>query len=474
MQQFNRRKFFIGKAILGVLTAFFIGYSALSVLAQSTISFDRQAESLFWQIRNAKKIDPATRQIIINKIAFYEKKMAEEAVPSGLRLPLSLVHYASKPHEINLIKNYKPIAYLPNVDLLYALILEYHKRCQEEQKKDIPQFHRIPTPEVVMAILCRESYFCAGVVGDGGQSIGMCQLYFPTAKYLLQTPKYKDVFSQTIYLYKDSKAQLRHGIIGYTQAELIRNTVAFVYDFLRYGHDFKADKAFTAIRRYQGGAGKYAHSVIRNMTKYRLFISQALKTELSYEDWLHNQRHLYFCSPRTQEDFDVKEPDLNTIFRAASQSAAAETLHSQNSNDGNLLITDGESLTNFQKSSFENIAFDYTGFHFYLHKSPNRSLYAYFQENLYAAVCYHNSYAKPSEAITLYFTERQDGVPKEVPITSQAQLNEKLNAQQVVSTNARAYQKIYINPELGVYLKKDEDFDYQIYTEKIIKSGKHR
>ncbi|TAF34905.1 MAG: hypothetical protein EAZ57_02380 [Cytophagales bacterium] len=470
----NSRRKFITKTLVA---AFGLSLTNPISLLASTCDHDfrKLAESLFWKIRNAKKLNQETRELLISKIAAYEKRMSEEQVPSGLRLPLSLVYYTPKAHEINLIKGYKPIAYLPNVDLLYHIVLEYHQRCQAEQQKDRPQFHRIPTPEVVMGILCRESYFCTDVIGDGGQSIGMCQLYFPTAKYLLQTPKYKDVFSKCIYLYKNTEGQLRHGIIGYTKDEVVRNTVCFVYDFLRYGQEFKADQAFTAIRRYQGGSHKYARSVIRNMTKYRLFISQELKAEISYEDWLHNQRHLYFCSPRTQETFDLKEnEELNTIFKATSHAAATETLYAERGAIDNGLLLDGESMANFQKSSFESISFDYTGFHFYLIKSPNRSLYAYFQENLYDAVQYHNTCASTQEHIMLYCTELHDKVPTQINITSKEQLQSKLSQQEVVSTNARAYQKIYINPELGVYMKKDEDLDYQIFTEKIIRSGKNR
>jgi hypothetical protein len=418
--------------------------------------YKKTAEKLALKVQNYPELDHVTRQKLIAKIAFYEELLDRAEVPLHFRLPLDLVSLRRKPREVRLIPSHKEVCFLPDVDVLYWTVLDFWERYKIEKDKNPAFVKRVPSQETVLAILCKESWFIHDVIGDNGKSVGMCQLYFPAAKALLSVPKYHKIFHTQFEIYTKENGKEAHRFKGESLEEVKHNMISFVFDLLQKAHNFSSEYPVKAIRKYNGGSLKYAKSVIRKIIRYKIFIAQCAGIAFDYMTLENSLRHLYFCNNDFSEEFGFNDEEQMKIFRAEARAIFRESLLQEGKTEK--LIE--QHFTEQEKT--EKVTFDDNMPVFFIFKSRERTLYSYFKEELFEAITFHNKHASGTEKISLYEVRLENGRKVKEKILSESQFLKALHGNHALISDVRDGGKIYINPQKGVFLRKDNKDDYVI------------
>lgn len=454
----NRRILLKTIALFPFFSSISLFFDEMETFANPNPDYLKISESLFSAIQNANIVDKITRQKNIHKIAFYEELLANEGVPRTFRLPLDLVSIRKNPQEVHLIPAHKNICFLPNVDILYLTTIEFYKRYKAEKEKKQPDVRKIPSMETVLSIMCQETWFRTHVKGDGGRSVGMAQLFFPTAKYLLETPKYKVIFENQFELYNDTESgKLAHRFKGESQEDKMKNMIAFVFDFLLHCQKFRAEAPLKAIKKYNGGSATYAKSVIRKIIQYKMFVAQCLETSVDYRKIENSLKYLYFCNNDLSQEFGFNDESQLKIFRSEAQNMLSTATFAQPQKNIKLFEMAQTPIIREEKLVFE------AGMPvFYVFKTADKSLFTYFKENLFSAVCFHNEIAETKEKISLFVHKQTEKGNQKIRLNSEAEFLTALKNKENILSNVRNGAKIYVNPTSGVYIDAGESENYVI------------
>jgi hypothetical protein len=224
----------------------------------------QEAELKANQILNFVDFDPVEQAQIIKTILYWENKSLEfRKVPETKRLPYSLLKL-SKDNKTSFliekspfVKNGKGINWIPSLSLFYQLMIVSYQMEAEYGKRLCP-----PLP-VVLALLSQETQM-RDLVGDQGKSVGMCQLYRPTARYIMRSSN-KHIFKELLYFDKHRKHHF------YSQRAMLE----FVYHFIIREKRYSNRDKFVGVRNYNGGgemARRYGKLVLLKSLYYEALI----------------------------------------------------------------------------------------------------------------------------------------------------------------------------------------------------------
>ncbi|WP_157638120.1 hypothetical protein [Flexithrix dorotheae] len=224
-----------------------------------------EAELKACQINNFSEFFPARQHRIIKEIYFWENESLDfRKVPKEDRLPHGLLRLTEKDHEVNVINpspfghTFKSICWIPSIDLFYELMIVAH------QMKETYGTKLCPPQSMILALLAHETYM-RDITGDGGLSIGMCQLYRPSAQFITSFSANKSLFNKLIYF--DEKGNHHF----YNQRAMIE----FIYHFLILEKGYSNATKSEAITAYNGGgkmAKKYGKLVLMKTLYYEALI----------------------------------------------------------------------------------------------------------------------------------------------------------------------------------------------------------
>ncbi|WP_338236717.1 hypothetical protein [Persicobacter diffluens] len=189
------------------------------------------------------------------------ESLKENGVPQEFTIPNKMIFYreSGEGHCYALKNRNYPFSVGMVPSDLVQLYEEEAWRAYQQYGKDAPPL------SVVLAMHYTESAFNPKSLGDRGNSIGLGQLYKPTARILLQ----QDKAFWSKYFYFDRKGQHHF--------RSVRDMVRFTFDFLKLEKEYGADNKFEGIRAYNGigeHAEKYARKVIMRSLVYERFFAQ--------------------------------------------------------------------------------------------------------------------------------------------------------------------------------------------------------
>ena len=217
----------------------------------------QEATAMALQIRNFQSLGTAQKQSVSKEVFIWENTQAIAKINADNRLPHSLIHISTHPLEVNTIQpspfEKRPVNWLPSLSLFYELMAVHDKMLQQYGNNACPSIY------LVMALLSHETYM-REIKGDNQLSVGMCQLYKPTAKYLVNASKNKEVFQNLIYF--DDKGEHQF----FSQKSMLE----FIYHFLILEKGYTHHAPKKGIKSYNG-TGKMADTYAKNVLLKSMF-----------------------------------------------------------------------------------------------------------------------------------------------------------------------------------------------------------
>ncbi|MDW7694225.1 hypothetical protein R9C00_05705 [Flammeovirgaceae bacterium SG7u.111] len=412
------------------------------------------------QIRNFGKFLDHEQEEIIQEILFWENESEEfREVTEDQRLPYSMLNLTQNKNEYHLIEHspfkgaYKRLNWIPSLSLFYESMLVHHKMNELYGKEQCPpQF-------LILALLSHETYM-RDILGDGGQSTGMCQLYRPSAKYITTLSRNKDIFKQLIYFDKKGEQHF------YNQRKMLE----FIYHFLvkekGYNNLGKKKKGVSA---YNGGGERARHygKLVLLKAYYYEGLAKALKAEtdvIAVRDLYEWSRSIlphtfigfdgFDSTGEENEDFEKhlteKERSELEIFR---YEISQYVLELRKPNFVPRLISQHEQLV-IESPLLEKSFVTYEDNRDKMYDAliskgcfliipSNRTIFSFLRENTYQIMSEDNKF--------MFYT-LADGEEEFIP--SESAMKEKLKKGQVVLTTALAGDTVYIKPGYPIYKVK--------------------
>lgn len=390
------------------------------------ISYE-EAELKANQILNFADFPPEEQGQIINSILYWENKSLEfRNVPRGKRLPYSLVKLSKDNKKSFLIENSpfvkhgKSINWIPSLSLFYQLMIVSNQMETEYGKKLCP-----PLP-VVLALLSQETQM-RDLVGDKGKSVGMCQLYRPTARYIMRYSANKSIFKNLLYFDKHHKHHF------YSQRAMLE----FVYHFIIREKRYSNVNKFRGVRNYNGGgemARRYGKLVLLKSLYYEALI-RGLNSETpqlaakNLKEWTQEPLKYAFINfggfdmLEAQKEEDVlqlseSEASEIQVFRYSIRESVLTLLNASPNPDANqeqdILETrlevedsfeDTEAILDNQTNTYLLDNFKSSGDCFFIVGSK-RTIYSYLGRNTFVIITQDNPY-------NFYYF--QNGIKKIIP-----------------------------------------------------------
>lgn len=424
-----------------LLLHFFVNNSRYSIKVSK-----QEATAMALQIRNYNLLDLEQKKHISKEIYIWENTEAVAKITHETRLPLSLVYISSFPKEINLIEpspfKRRPVCWLPNLSLYYELTLVHDSMLKLYGEE------KCPTVYQVMALLSHETYM-RNIKGDNQLSTGMCQLYKPTAKYLLKKSRNKALFNKLIYF--DSKEQHHF----YSQKSMLE----FVYHFLVLEKGYTRKKQKKGIKSYNG-AGKMADNYAKNVLLKSMFY-EALVYKLKKDEPTLALEALKEWSKAPLKSTFIDFNGLQSIEQSTSETNEKHLSKEEIENYQRLkfsiaqyvseiktpllaktpyLIPDKNLYIQMEKSieknqmNIPNHTNRLNQERRYFILDRNRSVYSYLKENTYNVLTRHNDY---------YFYTIENKDKKE--LSSENELQQALHNKQIVLSSASVGDTIYFD-----------------------------
>jgi hypothetical protein len=407
------------------------------------------------RIQNYEEIKrrPDIMNAALRQIARWEKLLNREKVPEMLRLPPEMLCLSTKPSQVHFVPDFKYVCYVPDVDLLYGIPLAAHEALLE-YGEDAP--HSL----VYLSILCQETYM-RDIPGDGGHSFGHCQLYGPTAEYILsENYGYRGVFARYVGLRSWRPVNQRHFFKGKYKEEKIMNMLHFMTHFLILGKGYKKGSEKEGLWRYNG-ARSYGVKLRKRMVEYAtlLYDERFMKfsPEEFYEKHLSNMQWFtpsgYAVTSATHSP--VQEERFRSHFLAQLVVAASAFPQPQK-----LGHPEEPQSPAPQQGGAIYVPKEQENTRFYIIPEKGRSLFSYFRQDTYKAILYHNQVNKsPSLDIALYVNTPHAETGKRFLNTESELLDAlKENPKNIRIHMKHVQQRIYVRPGGRIFTEKGKPY----------------
>lgn len=416
----------------------------------------KKAKIKLSRIQNYEEIKrrPDIMNAALRQVARWEKLLNREKVPESLRLPPEMLCLSTKPSQVHFVPNFKYVCYVPEVDLLYGIPLAAHKAALEYGEN-------APHSLVYLSILCQETYM-RDMTGDSGYSFGHCQLYGPTAEFILSKGYgYRGVFARYVGLRSWRPVNRRHFFKGKYQEEKIMNMLHFMTHFLILGKGYKKGNESEGLWRYNG-ARSYGVKLRKRMVEYAtlLYDERFMKfsPEEFYEKHLSNMR--WFTPSGYAVESAAHSPVQEERFRSRflAQVAAAAVAFPQAQKLGH---PEEPQTPEPQQGGAIHVPKEHENARFYIIPDKGRSLFSYFRQDIYKAIFYHNSINKdPKLHIELYVSSSHAPSGKNF-LRNEAELLDVLKSNPTETIRIKmksAQQRVYVRPGGRIFTEKGKPY----------------
>jgi hypothetical protein len=188
-----------------------------------------------------------------------------------------------------------------------------------------------------------------------------------------------------------------------------------------------------------------------------MFVAQCLETSVDYRKIENSLKYLYFCNNDLSQEFGFNDESQLKIFRSEAQNMLSTATFAQPQKNIKLFEMAQTPIIREEKLVFE------AGMPvFYVFKTADKSLFTYFKENLFSAVCFHNEIAETKEKISLFVHKQTEKGNQKIRLNSEAEFLTALKNKENILSNVRNGAKIYVNPTSGVYIDAGESENYVI------------
>ncbi|MBT30290.1 MAG: hypothetical protein CMO01_11575 [Thalassobius sp.] len=413
-----------------------------------------KAENLAFQIRNYDEFNTEQKKQLIIQIYDWENSEKVVNLDEQERLPHSLIKLTQSTSDFKLIENSpfvsKPVCWLPNVNLLYEIMLVNKKM------KSLYGEQKCPSMYTIMALLSHETYM-RDIKGDNNLSTGMCQLYKPSAKYVLNYSPNREVFRKLLYF--DQNGEHRF----FSQKSMIE----FVHHFLILEKGYTNTQQHTGVAAYNG-AGSSADNYARNVLMKSMFY-EALCTKLkanspeeaisNLQEWTKQPlsstyigfngftqagRQTTTESKQIHLNAEEKEAFLNCKYAIAQYVSEIDGKITPDPNmpEPKVLLINLE-IENTILPSIPNKISQYKTYlrdsNFFIIQS-NRSPYSYLRENTFDIMTNYNNY---------HFYYLENGAQEF--IKSELMVKEKFTEGKIILSNAVAGDTVFVPNDITVY-----------------------
>ena len=410
-----------------------------------------EAESMAFQIRNFHEFTTEEKKLLIFKIHQWENKSDVFNLNDSERLPHSLINLTVSPTDFKPIESSpfikKPVCWIPDINLFYEIMLVNKKM------KILYGEEKCPTMHMIMALLSHETYM-REIKGDNNLSVGMCQLYKPSASYILNYSPNREIFKNLIYFDEDGEHQF------YSRASMLE----FVHHFLILEKGFTNLQKRTGIAAYNGGgerADNYAKSVLMKSMFYealctKLKASSPEEAISKLKDWSKQPLNTTFIGFNgfTESAYSISnnkhlsENEINTFLTCKYSltqyvSEIKQTyLHKPIFFNSDMLSINVEIKNHiYPSASFKKNKYlsNLNDSNFFIIQ-PKCSVYSYLKENTFHVMTNYNNY---------YFYYIENG-EKEI-ILSEAMVKQKFSEGKIILSNAIAGDTVYVPVNTTVY-----------------------
>lgn len=434
-----------------VILAALIGNSAWALAQMADSGFRAEdfykakAKALSSQIVNFPELAAKRQKTVLSSLADWEKLSDSLGIGPGKRLPATLLCLTDSSREYNLVPDYDNICYEPNIDLPYQIAKSLWKTRLElsgELSFLEMKARDLPRPSTLLAILARETWMIGDTLGDGGRSIGMCQLHAQTAAYIISDAyPYNRIFRRFIEPSAAETGKPAFRFKGLTLKEQQQSMVDFLVRFMIVCKRYRSFAPESGIRRYNGGgqmAKDYALDVLRRIAAYDAFLARSpMPVGFDVRELQSDPESVWFISPSSGLNSEALTPADRRFhyerFRKEFEFPEQRFCRFKGIDGQDRFIRFCGAQSGADSSLRCYIRFD-----------SERTLFSYFRGELWEAVAYHNRCSL--EKIELFYYH--DNVIQ--PISS-AQDFEAAKGQ-VFSKRLRARQKIYLRPQSWVYM----------------------
>jgi|GEM_PF-6539079 len=433
-------KLFLNLTVTTILLSAFVNNPDYN----SKVSFE-EASILAFQIQNYQELSIEQQQSLKKEIFLWENNEEIQKISLKNRLPHSILFLKSSELEVNVIYPSpfvkRPVCWIPDVKLFYDLMLVNNKMITSYGE------NRCPSIYLIMALLSHETYM-RDIKGDNQLSTGMCQLYKPTAKYLLNTSGNKQLFKKLIYFDENDEHHF------FSQKSMIE----FIYHFLILEKGFTLSNPHKGTKAYNGAGTKadiYAKNVLLKTMFYdalvqRLKSNKPLLAAENLKEWSNKPLSNTFIdfnglqdldkvkskSPKylTKEEAEEMQRIKYSIVQYISEIEVSNyTAYYQLPPTKKLDIDiELKPIFTLQKNHTDNLSNDNSNNYFILEQG--KSVYSYLKENTFKVMTIHNKYH-------FYFLQNN----KKHKINSEEELKESLLMEKIILSNATAGDTVYFD-----------------------------
>jgi len=397
-----------------------------SLFSSAFNSYETQAILELKKLVNYSELSANDSACFIQQRVLQLIQQEELDIPRRFLIPIELMSFRREGQSsyyirYNTGKN-EAIGYVPS-----DLVIHYEREAFSDF---MVNGQESPLLSIILAQQYTESAFNPLMLGDGGKSLGLPQLYRPTAEWICKIDpelwgKYIGWNSNGTHYFTSLAAQIR-----------------FPYDFLpKYKH-YSSENKFEGLRRYNG-AGKKAENYARLVIK-RSIVYLELMQQYKYfqEDTAHlidKMANVINMGIVLKGETQLSKEQVASIAHEVMGEFSRNWNYIKRSAQMNLNIIEGKGAT-FELSQNYKVPSD--GNIYYILIEEGRSLFSYFHNTQEMLNTLNHSNNKE---YYLYYLNKG----KEIRITAKEQMQGN-----AFFTNAKAGNIIYIPPGTKIYSPK--------------------
>jgi hypothetical protein len=389
----------------------------------ATNSYEQRAIADLKKIINYTKLNASDSADFVLQRIQQLKQQDELQIPKRFHIPAELMSYRLEGKSnyyirYNTGKN-TSVGFVPS-----DLVIYYESEAWTDYQIN---GNNSPMLSIILAQQFTESGFNPAENGDGGNSVGLPQLYLPTAQWLMKIDANK--WNNYFYIDKSGKQHFNN----------VRSQVRFPYDFLPKYKKYSADNKFEGLRRYNGSGSKanyYARLVLKRSIVYLDLMQQYNYFEEDTSNLLDKIAYIINMGLVIKGENQLSKKEIEEIANDVKQEFSRNWNFVNNNQLVNINSLEGKEN---KLDLSENYMVPNDGRNYYIVIEEGRSLFSYFHKTDEMLATINNP--SNSEYYCYYWNKG-----KEVKVSNKEQLG--TNA---LYTNAHTGSVINIPPGTKIY-----------------------
>ncbi|BDC98942.1 hypothetical protein PEPS_12230 [Persicobacter psychrovividus] len=313
---------------------------ALSLTLLFSILLPAHAREMVTETFRYNRLPSDEKTALANVFSLRARNQKRFDIPKQFTVPAELIFYRQQSKKFcYAIKNKN---YPFSVGMIPSDLVSYYEqeawRARQQHGEDAPAL------SVVLALHYTESAFNPNIKGDHGNSIGLGQLYKPTARILLK--QNNELWSDYFYFDKKGNHHFRN----------TQKMIRFTFDFLPLVKNYAKGQKFDGVRAYNGigeHAEHYAHKVITRSLVYERFFSKYHQYTINTQQYKVNLRNLLSNYLYHKYQVELPADQFENLFNECVDLVAAEGIFPlQKATDQHIALEKKINATNMHAHQF--------------------------------------------------------------------------------------------------------------------------